>query len=1069
MKNSGYVLLIDSLVALFFLFVMMTAIFSIQHPKISRTEVTTFRELHFMSEDVLDVLNKEGSLDDIATSWAEGDLENASDLSLYYFERMVPEGMGYMLTIDDQHICNSTRNENRTLESESIAMTHSTRLLVGFGRDLPVLGYVAEATLSAISSMRKSSYAFFGGFEGNGNITKIIVLPPDADILGGYIEVDAIQPFNIYVNGGWCKLFDALPDNMTAENETLDGCFTAGENRIDLNFTEGDISTHYIGGGYIRIDYETNETDTGYDYGRYDFPGIDGIINVYSSFYVPGYSLSSMDAYLHYYNNMTNASVYLTIADTTVSLGNATGERKITLTQADNFSAAGLDLSTLERHTTPLRLGTNISNITETITTQVPVDVVLTTDRSFSMWNEDCMEGDWETLYSSLGGIGTISDSQRYCPARCFYSYIIGFDRPCHFDPGCGRSTVGDCGFCRGGCWASYGCDCAYGYLTPCYQCSNTYFDTFEVNIPAGEEDSGVIAFDATNCPYISPAIPISEFETWAPGYYSPVNADYLCYIYAYSTPRRRYYYFGVNGTSDADRTSPTPADQCSLYTCSSDDWTVRTSSCHFYGLHGCDKDYVRTHRIYEPDGLPEMSDLAFTCGQVVQKCELTRIGLAKRLDRMFVNQVLNYSDATVGLVSYATDIRNSKGLSKDNESLIDQVNDYKASGETCICCAIEKAIEIFEEEDDPSHKRYLLLMSDGEANVECPVANTGDAADDAIELAREAHDDYGITIHTVGFDSSVGKGTLEEIAQVGGGEYYEGNTVSELEDIYEDIAETIVASATHVAQTIVVGGDVSMNNTLYPDSHINLSFSSIAALREGEIAVTLETAPFGNSLTNGSFKVPNGTRIIDAKVTSYSGAYWTDRLYVKNATDTFFREAYLLSDYAGTYESFGDPYTVNIQLDKLSAGLNFVNISAGIDRDNSVGGSGYDRAIYTIAVKAHVGYGTPKKSYGEGCNWTVQFYDGTKANVMVPSYYMGSKTCNYTPGTFDKGQYDNSSAIDDAVYRLFTALDIYSGEDPNGELDVKFDPEDIAIESTITGGVRSLWGPARVKLILWQ
>jgi hypothetical protein len=1033
MDRKGYVLLIDSLVALFFLFVMMSAIFTIQTPRTARTEVTTFRELHFMSEDVLDVLNKEGSLDEITTSWTEGDLENASELSLYYFERMVPEGMGYMLTIDDEHICNSTWNENRTLESESIAMTHSTRLLVGYGRELPVLGYVAEASLGTISSREASSYAFFGGFEGNGNITKIITLPPDANILGGYIEVDAIQPFNIYVNGVHCIYFDALPDNMTAENRTLpESCFTAGENRIDLNFTEGDISTHYIGGGYIRVDYETNETDTGYDYSRYDFPGIDGIINIYSSFYVPGYSLSSMDAYLHYYNNMTNASVYLTIADTTVSLGNATGERKITLTQADNFSAAGLDLSTLERHTAPLRLGTNISNITETITTQVPVDVVLTTDCSFSMWYDRCMVGDWWK--------GAMNPDPS-CPAGC----------SAH------------------GCWASYGCDNRFGCTIPCYEC-----DLGCEAIPP-DPYAGIYNWDCTGyCCCL--CVDVSETLHWCctnTGPYKSTRCEFCSWILGDEVildccdPTYDYYYM-VNGS----------VNLCYLYKCT----TTDRSSCVLTDTSWCDREYVHDRATYAPDGLPVIIRFKDDCGIVHNQCDLTGLGLAQQLDAMFVNHVLNYTDASVGLVSYATSIRDRFGLSDDNESLIDQINDYRASGETCICCAIKDAAENVFNLGDPSHARYMLLMSDGEANERCPagawratVDENGvggvDAIDDAIFAARKAHDEYGITIYSVGFGSDVGEDTLEKIAEEGEGEYYEGNTVSELEDIYEDIAETIVASATHVAQTIVVGGDFSKNNTLYPDSHINLSFSPMASLREGEIAVTLETAPFGNSLTNGSFHVPNGTRVIDAKVTSYSGPYWTDRLYVKNATDTFFREAYMLSDYAdtGNYASFGDPYTVNIQLDKLGAGLNFVNISAGIDRDNSVGGSPDDRAIYTLAVKAHVGYGTPKQGYGEGCNWTVQFYDGTTANLLVPPYYMGSRTCNYTSGTFNKGQYDNSSAIDDAVYRLFTALDLYSGKDANGELDVKFDPEDIAIESTITGGVRSLWGPARVKLILWK
>jgi len=347
-------------------------------------------------------------MDEIATLWAENstpgseEMVNASNLAREYLEEMLPPEVGYRLIIEEgmdrYDIYNSTNNPNRTSESDATVSTHSTRVLVGYGKGTPTVGYVADASLSAIKARRSSSYVYFGGFVGQGNITRILTLPPDADIKGGYMELNVITPFNLYINDQKCDgpspggSYTPLPGNMTATNWTLDkSCFPPGENelRIDINFTgpTSNITNNFIGGGYIRVDYETNDTGITEDYSTYWFPGIKGIINLYSSFYVPG-PLYSISAYLHYDNNITNATVYLTVANTTVFSSNATGEQKITLTN-DNFTSKGLDINTLGKKTVPIRMGSDIENLS--IIVNRTADIVLVTDTSGSM--EFCSEG----------------------------------------------------------------------------------------------------------------------------------------------------------------------------------------------------------------------------------------------------------------------------------------------------------------------------------------------------------------------------------------------------------------------------------------------------------------------------------------------------------------------------------------------------------------------------------------------------------------------------------------------------------------------------------------------------
>ena len=55
--------------------------------------------------------------------------------------------------------------------------------------------------------------------------------------------------------------------------------------------------------------------------------------------------------------------------------------------------------------------------------------------------------------------------------------------------------------------------------------------------------------------------------------------------------------------------------------------------------------------------------------------------------------------------------------------------------------------------------------------------------------------------------------------------------------------------------------------------------------------------------------------------------------------------------------------------------------------------------------------------------------------------------------------------ALDDAVYRLLRQLDL----EDDGTVDVIFDPNKVRFELTRAGGVQSLWGPVKFKLIVWM
>ena len=260
------------------------------------------------------------------------------------------------------------------------------------------------------------------------------------------------------------------------------------------------------------------------------------------------------------------------------------------------------------------------------------------------------------------------------------------------------------------------------------------------------------------------------------------------------------------------------------------------------------------------------------------------RISLAKCLDKKFVDIVLNASNNRVGLVGYSGKpntiptpncniIRSYHNLSTDNTSLKSQIEEYTPDGATGICGAIRQARIMLQQESNSSRQQFIVVMTDGLANVQCDPVNEnqttgcipkicpgsswlcviwpwfcdddycysvpgcvhqecGDwvgirAGNDAVEDACRAHNYTNVTVYSIGFGPVSGCGlanqTLNDIANCGNGSYYSGTNATQLEEIYSRIAEEIV-NVSYRAQTVELKNP-SMDNVLYPDSYIELNY----------------------------------------------------------------------------------------------------------------------------------------------------------------------------------------------------------------------------------------------------
>ncbi len=175
-------------------------------------------------------------------------------------------------------------------------------------------------------------------------------------------------------------------------------------------------------------------------------------------------------------------------------------------------------------------------------------------------------------------------------------------------------------------------------------------------------------------------------------------------------------------------------------------------------------------------------------------ECDDCKICNAKDGNKVLIDEILDYSsDNRVGLVGYRSSVSASDchSLSDNDKSLKDKASSWEAGGGTCICCGINKAVDILKE--GKNKKQFIIVMSDGHATYECDEqgwtpdlnedSNPDRPEDDAIQAAKEAHN-KGIKVYTIGFGSNADEDALKKIAEEAGGKYYFSDT-DNLKEIY--------------------------------------------------------------------------------------------------------------------------------------------------------------------------------------------------------------------------------------------------------------------------------------------
>ncbi len=1048
-------------------------------------------------------------LEQIGDFWAASKTELARNFTRNLTEDIFPGRYGFSVLVNGEEIYSRSLPLKKSLVS-------SRKIISGIAKAKPTEGFTARILLNGLKSKKTNAYSYFGGYEGDGNLSKKLILPNDVvSFNSSYLEVDTGGNFNLYINGVFSGSYAKgsagggfmLADKWNISNAYLSN-FKAGDNAISINFTSG---SSYIAGGFLRVAYTTssyNDTQApGYE--KYYFPGIDGAINLYSSAYFPN-EPGNVNISLHF---KSQYSLYLNFGNTTIFESIPSDIEQAVALNNSNISGK-LDYALLSQKTVPLRLG--LRSVNATVLGKIS-DSALITDRTSSMSACDVVANCTSGLCDSepSGGCHDRRDNVAIKADKKFVNEalkvqgskvgLIGYGESLY--PFCDFHDFSDDNTSLAHRISNYSNEWCGNTCISCGILAATELllekealhglnETFYVNstqLHLGDSGQGVsvtqkLNFSINKAKFVKSRLSIfGKGISVNSGYYDCVylNGKYIGRLcdssagwHTCSFPLKSEWFSdtGNNVTNNITITGGTTSG-CFQTLGNNDDWDFNNVRLSVWESQGPvpKKEYNSSLGEVQIGDAPYESIGTLLLNLSVDKTKVR----AAHLEFDAIDVAPSYFDCVYVNGNYVgrVDYQKWNGTNVWQRIIFDvpaawiqngqnQINLTSGTTSGCLRTSgdndewrfrnVNLSAVWIDEITGYDRARSMLIMSDGGANTkigDCDGCDSTGARAETIQKACEANDLYGIKIYAVAFGNP-GSTAISTLNQ--------SACCDDCSHFYtSNKSDELIEIYTNIAQSVgnITYKEQSINlsagmlrTILYPDSYLAFNYTPQDP-KFNKIPLIFETDRFGNNISSGTLTIYPNTSVLDAKVTSYSGSKWTDNLAVNGNT------VYRLGDYGSSYQSLGDPFIVNAPISSINQGTNSILVSTGTNSSSSTGGSGDDRVIYTLLLNGFSDYSSVV-SKSDGCLWNVSFEDGTSTSIGVPSGYGGTDTCS-----FIGKNYDLNDALDNAAYHLFSNLDL----DKDGKLDINIDANNLNVNTLTISKVPSLWGPAIIEINIWE
>jgi len=780
------------------------------------------------------------------------------------------------------------------------------QIVSGINNGSSVTGFSARAFLT---SGLQNRFYFFGGYVGDGNITQRVEY--EGNITNAEMELAVNEDFELFINGVSNGTYDKSIDEFTPQRYTISiDNFHSGVNRIEL---KGDSLA--ISGGFIKIIYQANLTFEQTQ--RYYFPGIDGLINIYDGFEIPG-QLNTLDISLHINSSFIT---FLNIGNVTVCKDTTNGEESINLTNSQLLTMFGGNYDSLVNKTIPLRLGLeNVTYITQLILNNA--DTMSVTDLSGSMRcssqsGESCNVD--STSCGICGGIWQGPIDEAKAANRVLIDGILNISgnqvglvgyassaKESDFHPlsndNESLNNLIDAWNADGATAICAGVNRAVQELTKLVGDQLIAYYPLEgnVNDNSGNTNHGTISGNPTyvsgiagqalsfngNTDYVSVGNLGNINNSGTITFWFKLNQSFGSTSSTTQGLWSKYLddgndaFIALRGT-DMNRGGGDPGSiQVKMETNSAATYvhTLQTSwsanTWYHFAMtweNGATKIYVGG---LNPQSKTSNEDLGYATNNEFGRAQFdTKNLISPKYLNGTMDDVRFYNHA-ISDIEIQDLARQFPATCKNDLVEIGEVCDSKpqscSGGGPQSCNAQCNGWNSCEE-----RFKAMVVMSDGRATRTCSEQGTGLPDLDAIKAAQDACDNHNIRVYTVGFGLDVNESTLQSMIACGGS-YHFGN-LGDIIDIYKNISESII-QAIFVEQTINATGSLGNLTTLYSDSYIKFNYTTAQQTPFG-LPITVEKQ-FDNKFS-GNFSIPTDATLLESRAVSYSGPRWTDNVQI--------------------------------------------------------------------------------------------------------------------------------------------------------------------------------------------
>ncbi|WP_083442722.1 VWA domain-containing protein [Paenibacillus sp. IHB B 3415] len=240
---------------------------------------------------------------------------------------------------------------------------------------------------------------------------------------------------------------------------------------------------------------------------------------------------------------------------------------------------------------------------------------------------------------------------------------------------------------------------------------------------------------------------------------------------------------------------------------------------------------------------------------------------IANEAMKMFIDMLSTQGDK-VGIVAYTDKVQREKALlgitsAGDKQDLKDFIDGLNRGPYTDIAVGMEEAVKVLENGSDPGHEPMIVMLADGNNDLDEASGATQARSDQELKAAVETAKQKGYPVYTIGLnaDGKLNKEILSNLSDQTGGKAFTTDSADDLPQILSEIF------ASHLKLKVVPVPSITANGD-YQEVTVNVPNGSVL---EANISI-MSSQPVTAKLSDPSGKevaIPS-----DAVLLSKSSTY---------------------------------------------------------------------------------------------------------------------------------------------------------------------------------------------------